>query len=91
MPYPGYTTEEVARLGDEIYERDIRRRVEPEHAGRFLVLDIRSGDYEVADEDLDASEKLLERRPEAILYGLRVGEPAAYRIGTGSQTAGRDR
>ncbi len=81
MPYPGYTTEEIARRGREVYEREVRREVEPEHQGRFLVLDVRSGDYEVAEEDLDASERLLERRSDALLYGLRIGERAAYRIG----------
>ena len=81
MPYPGYTTEEIARRGREVYEREVRREVEPEHRGRFLVLDVRSGDYEIADEDLDASERLLERRPDALLYGLRIGEGVAYRIG----------
>ncbi len=81
MPYPGYTTEEVARRGQEIYERKIRREVESKHGGRFLVVDIKSGDYEVADEDLDASERLLERKPDAVIYGLRVGRDYAYRIG----------
>lgn len=81
MPYPGHTTEEIARRGREVYEREIRRAVEREHRGRFLVLDVESGDYEIADDDLDASERLLERRPDALLYGLRIGEGAAYRIG----------
>jgi hypothetical protein len=91
MPYPGYTTEEIARRGREVYEREIRREVEPEHRGRFLVLDVESGDYEIADDDLDASERLLERRPDALLYGLRIGEGAAYRIGEHLEPAGARR
>lgn len=74
MPYPGHTTEEVARLGREIYERDIRAEVESEHTGRFIVVDVKSGDYEVADDDLTASDRMVERRPEAMLYGQPVGE-----------------
>jgi hypothetical protein len=83
MPYPGHTTEEVARRGREIYEREIRATVETEHAGRFLVMDVRSGDYEIADEDLEASERLLARRPDALLYGQPAGEPGrpSARIG----------
>jgi hypothetical protein len=81
IPYPGYTTEEIARRGREVYEREVRREVELEHRCRFLVLDVVSGDYEVADDDLDASERLLERRPDALLYGLRIGEGSAYHIG----------
>ena len=81
MPYPGHTTEEVARRGQELYERKIRQKVEPEHDGRFLVVDIESGDYEVADDDLTASDGILARRPNAVLYGLRVGRNYAYRLG----------
>ena len=87
MPYPGHTTEEVARRGREIYERHIRREVEPDHAGRFLVVDITTGRYEIADDDLVASDRMLSKNPDAVLYGLRIGQPAAYRIGSG-QTAG---
>ena len=81
MPYPGHTTEEVARRGQEIYERKIRQEVEPEQIGRFLVVDIESGDYEVADDDLSASARMLARRPDARLYELRVGRDYAYRLG----------
>ena len=81
MPYPGHTTEEIAQRGRELYEHELRHEVEPEYSGQFLVLDVQSGDYEIANEDLDASERLLERRPDAMLYGLRIGERAAYRIG----------
>jgi hypothetical protein len=81
VPYPGYTTEEIARRGQELYEQNIRRRVEPEQIGRFLVVDVESGDYEVAEDDLSASDRMLARRPDAMLYGLRVGHDYAYRLG----------
>ena len=35
--------EETARLGDEIYERDIRRQVEAEHHGDIVAIDVDSG------------------------------------------------
>ncbi len=36
--------EETARLGEEIYERDIRRHVEPGCVGEFVAIDVDSGD-----------------------------------------------
>jgi hypothetical protein len=89
MPYAGYTTEEIARRGREIYARRIRRKVEPEHEGRFLVVDVTTGDYEIADDDLEASERLLKRRPDALLYGQPIGEPGrpSARIGGGFRMA----
>jgi hypothetical protein len=75
------STEEIARLGQERYDRDIRAKVEPLHRGEFLVVDVLTGEYEIAEDDLIASDRLLARIPQAILYGLCIGHPAAYRIG----------
>lgn len=80
MPYSGYTTEEVGQRGRALYERQIRDAVETEHRGKFLVVDITTGAFEI-DDDLSASERVLAKNPKAILYGLRIGYPAAYRVG----------
>jgi hypothetical protein len=89
MPYPGYTTEEVGRRGQALYEQQVKDKVEQEHAGKFLVIDITSGAYEVDEDDLAASDRLLAKKPDAILYGLRIGYPAAYRLGAGFTAASR--
>jgi hypothetical protein len=49
--------QEVARRGKEIYERDIRAKVEPEQEGRFLVIDVKSGSYALADDELEAFDR----------------------------------
>jgi hypothetical protein len=74
------SAQEIAERGREIYEREIRERVEEEHAGAFLVIDVTTGDYEIADDDLTASDRALAKNPRAIIYGLRIGEPAAYKL-----------
>ena len=86
MPYPGYTTEEVGQRGQTLYEEQVKNTVEPEHAGKFLVLDVTSGAYEVDEDDLAASDRLLAKKPDAVLYGLRIGYPAAYRLGAAGFT-----
>ena len=41
MPQPTLTAEEIARRGEEIYERDLRARLETvENRGKFLSIDI---------------------------------------------------
>lgn len=72
--------EEIARCGEAIYDRDIRAKVEPDHVGEFVVVDVVTGEYEVDQDDLTASHRLLARSPEAVMYGIRIGFPAAYRI-----------
>ena len=38
------TAEETGRLGDEIYERDIRPKVEDTHYGKIVAINVDSGD-----------------------------------------------
>ena len=42
---------------------------------------LKPGNYEIADEDMVATERLLAKNPEAMTYGLRIGFGAAYRLG----------
>ena len=77
----------VARRGRALYERDVRSEVEPEHEGRFLALDVESGDYEVGDDALPTSARLRARKPDAVLYLIRIGRPAAFRLGGRDLTA----
>ncbi len=83
QPNKKYAADEVARRAKEIYERDIHERIEPGHAGRYLVVDVESGDHEIGDEALAATRALRERNPAAITYLMRVGAngaKAAYRL-----------
>ena len=73
--------QEVARRGKEIYERDIRAKVESEQEGRFLVIDVKSGSYALADDELEAFDRAREEAPDGLLYLVRVGHRAAHRLG----------
>lgn len=76
-----YTTEELVQLGREIYEREIRAQVEASHDGEFMVVDVTTGAWEIDEDDVTASERLLAKNPDAALYFARVGRQAAYRLG----------
>ena len=84
QPYPTatkqYSREEIGRRGNEIYRRDIRAKVMPQYKGKFLILDIESGDYEMDSDDLSAEEILRARRPSGCFFGLRVGYTTAYTL-----------
>jgi hypothetical protein len=79
------TVEETASLGDEIYERDIRPHVEPEHVGEVIAIDVDSGDYALADSASAAAKRLRERRPDAQVWLMRVGYETLRSFGGGSR------
>jgi len=76
------TPEEVTRRGDALYQETIRAQVEDQHPGEFILIDIDSGAYEVDADDMAAEARLYARRPDGVMYLLRIGSPAAYTIGT---------
>ena len=70
---PHYSKEEFAQRGDEIYERDIRPQLdETNNVGKFVAIDIETKAYEIALNELTASDGLLARYPEAQIWLRRV-------------------
>jgi len=68
--------------GFELYDRDIRAKVETEeNIGKLIVVDANSGDYEIADEGLVAGKRLKIRRPDADMVCIRIGYDAVYSLG----------
>ena len=80
MAYSDDTSDAIVTRGEEIYQQ-YRAELESQYKGQFFVVDIETGNYEIADEDMIATERLLAKNPEAMTYGLRIGVGAAYRLG----------
>ena len=86
---PRYNREEIAQRGAEIYDRDIRSHVEKGNEGKIVAIDIESGAYELGENIVTTSDRLLARCPDAQIWFVRVGHPAVYRIGRRAQSTGR--
>jgi hypothetical protein len=85
MPHSRYTSEEIVQRGQEIYEEQIRAEVEAKHTGKFLVVDIETGLYEIDSSELAAFDRARAKHPDAAFYLLRVGHDTAYRVGGKAQ------
>ena len=75
-----YPREVVVSRGKEIYQQ-LRDKVEPEHKGRILAIDVKTGDYEIDDKVAVALERVRAKNPDAMVYCLRLGSPGVYRMG----------
>ena len=73
----------VAAIGQAMYEK-IRDEMEENYWGRMVVIDVKSGDYEIGgpgEEDISVTMRLLERRPDGFTWGELVGYNASCAIG----------
>ena len=89
MPIDDYQPGEICELGGKIYREKIKSQLPPSEKGKFVIIDIESGDYEIDEDYITASDRLRKRRPNAVNYIGRVGYKAAFHFG-GSQTLDDD-
>jgi len=74
--------EEIERRGEELYALQIRDKTTAADYGKFVVIDVTTGDYEIAKDDLTASLRMLNRHGRGDnFYGIRIGHQAAYHLG----------
>jgi hypothetical protein len=84
---PHYSKEEFARRGDEIYESQIRSRVEAGNQGKIVAIDLETGDFEVDASEIAASDRLEARHPDAQIWIVRIGSHHVRRFGGRSKNA----
>jgi hypothetical protein len=76
-----YAKEEFARRGDEVYETQVRPRLKAADKGKFAAVDIETAAYEVADDELEAIDRLRARVPDAQIWMVRIGSRYVHRFG----------
>lgn len=75
------TPDQVVSRGRAIYESGLRERLEPAHTGKFVVINVATGEYEVDADDTIAARRAKDRFGDAPVYAMRIGHAAAYRLG----------
>ena len=75
-----FNKDDAPAIDRAIYQEKIRPNLGPECKGKLVVIDVKSGDYKIADWHIDADSKLRERRPDAFTWEERVDVPNTYRV-----------
>jgi hypothetical protein len=78
---PRRTLDELARLGGDIFDRQVQPTLRPEDDGKFVAIDVETGDFEIDEDDYAVIARLRARKPAADVWLMRAGYRAAYRIG----------
>ncbi len=80
MGWRDMTAEEVAEIGMQVYQQQVRPTLKgaEEPVGYLLAVDHDSRDWELDEYHNQAARRLRTRRPNAEVYTFKVGYPAAY-------------
>jgi hypothetical protein len=76
-----HSKEEFTRRGNAIYEKDILPTLTAKDVGKFLAIDIETGEYATASDEMKAGDKLLARFPEAQIWMVRIGYATTHTFG----------
>ncbi len=76
-----YSKKEFARRGDAHYDSKVRPHLAAEDDGKFVALDIDTGEYELHASEITAGDRLRKRLPEAQIWMVRVGSRYLHRFG----------
>jgi len=76
-----YTLDELATRGIERFERQVKPVLRPEDDGKFVAVDVDTGDFEMDRDDYIAVMRLRSRNPEAEIWLMRAGSSVTCRIG----------
>jgi hypothetical protein len=79
--HPKYGKEEFAHRGDEIYESQVRPKVEAGNHGKIVAIDLETEDFEIDASEIAACDRLEARHPDAQIWVVRIGSRYVRRFG----------
>ena len=89
MGHPRFTKEQISSRGRAIYEQSLRDKIEAGNLGKFLIIDIETGDYEIDTDEFAASDRAHLKHPSGAFFGMRVGRRSSGTIGPTAIRAAR--
>lgn len=79
-----YPKEELARRGKDLYESQVRQQVEQNNFGKIVAIEIETGNFEIDENVVPATNRLFERNPDAQPWVIRIGHRAVDHFGARS-------
>ncbi|HST60728.1 MAG TPA: hypothetical protein VLK84_18655 [Longimicrobium sp.] len=75
-----HTRSEIARLGDELFDRVVAPGTTPDQDRLFVAIDVDSGAFEIDADELSAARRVRAGNPDAQIWLRRVGVPYLHRF-----------
>jgi hypothetical protein len=77
----GHAPSDIGAEARRLYEATIRAKVEPGNHGKYLVIDVQTGEYEVDADDMTAMKRASAKNPNGTFHLMRIGHRTVGRIG----------
>ena len=78
--------DKIAEMGETIYNRKLRKRLERKDQGKFVVIDVESGNFVLSTSLIKALQEASKRYPGKIFHTIKIGSPGVFRMRSYHQT-----
>lgn len=78
IPYSDISPSQITKRGEEIYHKQLKGTLEPEHRGQYVAIEPESGDYFVGEDPIQADTQAQAKHPDKVFYLKRIGYKAAF-------------
>lgn len=73
MQKQNYSPEEISKIGEEFYFKELQKKLEPEHNGEYVVIDVDLKKYIVNSDMLKALEEAKSKFGEKLFHIIQIG------------------
>lgn len=73
-------TQEQIDRAKQTYKDELARKLEPDHTGEIVAIELGTNNYFVGEDELEAADKARAAGHEGSLFFLRVGSPYTHRV-----------
>lgn len=78
ISYADTSVSQITKRGEEIYQKQLKETLEPEHHGKYVAIEPESGDYFVGDDPVQADTQAQAKHPDKVFYLKRIGYESAF-------------
>ena len=78
FPKSALSKHQIAARGQEIYDKKLRSKLEPEYRGQIVAIEIDSEDYFLGASVVEAVKEAKKRYSDKLFYFVKVGFPAVH-------------
>lgn len=72
--------DDIALKGQEIYDKTLKEKLERDHRGEIVAIEVDTGDYFLGKTGVEATRRARQKYPNAVCYVLKIGFPVVHKF-----------
>lgn len=81
-PLPQLSPQQITEIAEKIYNDELKEKLERESLGKYVVIDVQTKRYFIADTADQAVSLGRQELPEGIFHLIKIGSSSAFSLGS---------